>query len=150
MVTSTVPPGARSTSPCGPSAGLPALSLVGGPPPGPHSSAPGGAPAPGAGNPPNRCCDTGRTIYTDPVSGQTICSCQYDMLNYQRLAAAGGVPLGVYPEGMSAYLSGIAADQPPFYANPVSELRQEKSEELGIYEGLTLSQNREQKAKKKS
>jgi len=112
MVTSTVPPGARSTSPCGPSAGLPALSLVGGPPPGPHSSAPGGAPAPGAGNPPNRCCDTGRTIYTDPVSGQTICSCQYDMLNYQRLAAAGGVPLGVYPEGMSAYLSGIAADQP--------------------------------------
>lgn len=50
------------------------------------------------------------------------------MLNYQRLAAAGGlvpgpggVPLGVYPEGMSAYLSGIAADQPPFYANPVSE-----------------------------
>lgn len=49
------------------------------------------------------------------------------MLNYQRLAAAGGlvpgpggVPLGVYPEGMSAYLSGIAADQPPFYANPVS------------------------------
>lgn len=125
MVTSTVPPGARSTSPCGPSAGLPALSLVGAPPPGPHSSAPGGAPAPGAGNPPNRCCDTGRTIYTDPVSGQTICSCQYDMLNYQRLAAAGGVPLGVYPEGMSAYLSGIAADQPPFYANPVSELGRE-------------------------
>jgi len=71
------------------------------------------------------------------------------MLNYQRLAAAGGVPLGVYPEGMSAYLSGIAADQPPFYANPVSELRQEKSEELGIYEGLTLSQIQEQKAKMK-
>lgn len=49
-------------------------------------------------------------------------------MNYQRLAAAGGlvagpggVPLGVYPEGMSAYLSGIAADQPPFYANPVSQ-----------------------------
>ncbi|KAH8406170.1 hypothetical protein KR215_006032 [Drosophila sulfurigaster] len=141
MVTSTVPPGARSGSPCsaavtpygvsasasagssagpGPSA-LPAVGGVGPPPP-------GGPPAPGTGGPsgnPNRCCDTGRTIYTDPVSGQTICSCQYDMLNYQRLAAAGGlvpgpggVPLGVYPEGMSAYLSGIAADQPPFYANP--------------------------------
>ncbi|XP_023164850.1 homeobox protein caupolican [Drosophila hydei] len=135
MVTSTVPPGARSGSPCasavtpygsasagsssagaGPST-LPAVGV--GPPP-------GVPPAPGSGNPnPNRCCDTGRTIYTDPVSGQTICSCQYDMLNYQRLAAAGGlvagpggVPLGVYPEGMSAYLSGIAADQPPFYANP--------------------------------
>ncbi|XP_030571555.1 homeobox protein araucan [Drosophila novamexicana] len=134
MVTSTVPPGARSGSPCsaavtpygagsaGSSAGagpstLPSVGV--GPPP-------GVPPAPGSGNPnPNRCCDTGRTIYTDPVSGQTICSCQYDMLNYQRLAAAGGlvagpggVPLGVYPEGMSAYLSGIAADQPPFYANP--------------------------------
>lgn len=48
------------------------------------------------------------------------------MLSYQRLAAAGGVPLGVYPEGMSAYLSGIAADQPPFYANPVSELSTQK------------------------
>ncbi|EDW70499.2 LOW QUALITY PROTEIN: uncharacterized protein Dvir_GJ11496 [Drosophila virilis] len=134
MVTSTVPPGARSGSPCsaavtpygagsaGSSAGagpstMPSVGV--GPPP-------GVPPAPGSGNPnPNRCCDTGRTIYTDPVSGQTICSCQYDMLNYQRLAAAGGlvagpggVPLGVYPEGMSAYLSGIAADQPPFYANP--------------------------------
>ncbi|XP_017016427.1 iroquois-class homeodomain protein IRX-6 isoform X1 [Drosophila kikkawai] len=123
MVTSTVPPGARSTSPCGPTAGLPALPLplVGGPPPpgGPHSAGPPGGGAPGGGpGSGNRCCDTGRTIYTDPVSGQTICSCQYDMLNYQRLAAAGGVPLGVYPEGMSAYLSGIAADQPPFYANP--------------------------------
>ncbi|KAL7732105.1 hypothetical protein ACLKA6_010236 [Drosophila palustris] len=137
MVTSTVPPGARSGSPCtaaavtpygsasaGSSAGAGPSSLppvgVGPPPPG---GPPGG---PASGNPnPNRCCDTGRTIYTDPVSGQTICSCQYDMLNYQRLAAAGGlvpgpggVPLGVYPEGMSAYLSGIAGDQPPFYANP--------------------------------
>ncbi|KAH8307346.1 hypothetical protein KR044_010447, partial [Drosophila immigrans] len=108
---------AGSSAGAGPSA-LPAVGV--GPPP------PGGPPAPGSGGPnPNRCCDTGRTIYTDPVSGQTICSCQYDMLNYQRLAAAGGlvpgpggVPLGVYPEGMSAYLSGIAADQPPFYANP--------------------------------
>ncbi|SPP85058.1 iroquois-class homeodomain protein IRX-4 [Drosophila guanche] len=116
MVTSTVPQGARSTSPCGAAAGLPALPVLGQPPPGqPHSSGP--QPPPASANP-NRCCDTGRTIYTDPVSGQTICSCQYDMLNYQRLAAAGGVPLGVYPEGMSAYLSGIAGDQPPFYANP--------------------------------
>ena len=49
------------------------------------------------------------------------------MLSYQRLAAAGGlvtgpggVPLGVYPENMSAYLSGMGAEQPAFYANPVS------------------------------
>ncbi|TMW51678.1 hypothetical protein DOY81_003244 [Sarcophaga bullata] len=92
---------------------------TGAPPPPPP---PGG---PGAGSAGNRCCDTGRTIYTDPVSGQTLCSCQYDMLSYQRLAAAGGlvtgpggVPLGVYPENMSAYLSGMGAEQPAFYANP--------------------------------
>ncbi|ALC44350.1 mirr [Drosophila busckii] len=139
MVTSTVPPGARSTSPCaavavtpygsassgsGAAAGPAALPTVGvGPPPGSLQVSSSANPNPNPNS--SRCCDTGRTIYTDPVSGQTICSCQYDMLSYQRLAAAGGlvagpggVPLGVYPEGMSAYLSGIAADQPPFYANP--------------------------------
>ncbi|XP_055846989.1 homeobox protein caupolican isoform X3 [Episyrphus balteatus] len=100
-VTSTVPPGARSASPC--SAATP------------------------YGQPNTRCCDSGRTIFTDPITGQTVCSCQYDLLNYPRLAAAGGlvtatgpggVPLGVYPEGMAAYLSGMGAEQPPFYANP--------------------------------
>uniref|UniRef100_A0A1B0FA50 Homeobox domain-containing protein n=1 Tax=Glossina morsitans morsitans TaxID=37546 RepID=A0A1B0FA50_GLOMM len=149
-VTSTVPPGARSVSPATPyntassSAGLASAgpggggSGSGGGPVAPSSVLPGaplttGTPG-GPGVPPNaastpstgnRCCDTGRTIYTDPVSGQTLCSCQYDMLSYQRLAAAGslvagpgGVPLGVYPEGMSAYLSGMSTDQPAFYANP--------------------------------
>ncbi|KNC28998.1 Homeobox protein araucan [Lucilia cuprina] len=143
-VTSTVPPGARSVSPATPySSSSSALtssgpgSAAGGPPPtsvlpGPLAPGSTGAPppppppgAPGAPSSGNRCCDTGRTIYTDPVSGQTLCSCQYDMLSYQRLAAAGGlvagpggVPLGVYPEGMSAYLSGMGAEQPQFYANP--------------------------------
>ncbi|XP_037933735.1 iroquois-class homeodomain protein IRX-2 [Teleopsis dalmanni] len=141
-VTSTVPPGARSVSPCSAaatpygsssipgSAGLsssgPGSGAATGPPGPPPVMVPGAPGLPPSGPPSaNRCCDTGRTIYTDPVSGQTLCSCQYDMLSYQRLAAAGGlvpgpggVPLSVYPEGMSAYLSGMAADQPPFYANP--------------------------------
>uniref|UniRef100_A0A1I8NMM0 KN homeodomain domain-containing protein n=1 Tax=Stomoxys calcitrans TaxID=35570 RepID=A0A1I8NMM0_STOCA len=145
-VTSTVPPGARSISPATPystsssvlsstgpgsaAAGPPPPTSVlpgplapgsaGAPPPPPLPGAPGSGPGSGS-----RCCDTGRTIYTDPVSGQTICSCQYDILSYQRLAAAGGlvagpggVPMGVYPEGMSAYLTGMGAEQPPFYANP--------------------------------
>ncbi|KAL9906824.1 iroquois-class homeodomain protein IRX-6 isoform X2 [Glossina fuscipes] len=149
-VTSTVPPGARSVSPATPyntassSAGLASAgpggggtgsggghvaqsSVLPGVPlttvtPGGQGVPPNAASTPSTGN---RCCDTGRTIYTDPVSGQTLCSCQYDMLSYQRLAAAGslvagpgGVPLGVYPEGMSAYLSGMSTDQPAFYANP--------------------------------
>ncbi|XP_055607546.1 homeobox protein araucan [Uranotaenia lowii] len=104
-VTTTVPPGARSTSPC---------------------SATSGPPTSGSG----RCCDTGRPIFTDPISGQTVCSCQYDLINYQRLASAGiagpgGVPLSMYsapysPETMAAYFPAIGADQAPFYTNPAA------------------------------
>lgn len=76
---------------------------------------------------PQRCCDTGRPIFTDPITGQTVCSCQYDLLGYQRLA--GGVP-GIpalsmysapYPEGMAAYFPALGGDQPPFYTPTVSK-----------------------------
>lgn len=99
-VTSTVPPGARSSSPC---------SAASGPP---------------------RCCDTGRPLFTDPVTGQTICSCQYELINYQRLASAGitgpgGMPLSMYSapysaETMAAYFPALGGDQAQFYPNPVS------------------------------
>lgn len=76
-----------------------------------------------------RCCDTGRPIFHDPITGQTVCSCQYEFLNYQRLAS--GVPLSMYSApysdaaaataaGMAAYFPALAADQPPFYPNAVS------------------------------
>ncbi|XP_024082358.1 homeobox protein araucan-like isoform X2 [Cimex lectularius] len=35
----------------------------------------GGAVSPTPGSP---CCDGGRPVLSDPVSGQTVCSCQYD------------------------------------------------------------------------
>lgn len=40
---------------------------------------------------------------TDPTTGQTICSCQYDahILNYQRLIAAAGLPF-MYPPAAAA------------------------------------------------
>uniref|UniRef100_A0A2M4CRZ8 Putative transcription factor meis1 n=1 Tax=Anopheles darlingi TaxID=43151 RepID=A0A2M4CRZ8_ANODA len=108
-VTTTVPPSARSSSPCSATSGPPTSG-----------------PTPGSG----RCCDTGRPIFTDPISGQTVCSCQYDLINYQRLASAGiggpgGVPLSMYsapysPETMAAYFPAIGADQAPFYANPAA------------------------------
>uniref|UniRef100_A0A8D9A1Z8 Homeobox protein araucan n=1 Tax=Cacopsylla melanoneura TaxID=428564 RepID=A0A8D9A1Z8_9HEMI len=79
---------------------------------------------PRSASPGSRCCDTGRPIFTDPISGQTICSCQYDLLNYQRLAAGGGpggLPLSMYsapyPEGMAAYFPALGADQAPFYSS---------------------------------
>ncbi|XP_065210554.1 homeobox protein caupolican isoform X2 [Planococcus citri] len=71
-----------------------------------------------------RCCDTGRPLFTDPLTGQTICSCQYDILNYQRLAASGATGLPTlsmygtpYPEGMAAYFPALGADQTPFYTS---------------------------------
>lgn len=74
-----------------------------------------------------RCCDTGRPLFTDPLTGQTICSCQYDILNYQRLAASGATGLPTlsmygtpYPEGMAAYFPALGADQAPFYSSAVS------------------------------
>lgn len=100
--TNTVPPGARSSSPCS---------------------------ATSNGPPSSRCCDTGRPLFTDPITGQTVCSCQYDqsILNYQRLASgmATGPPLSMYSapysaETMAAYFPALSSDQPPFYPNPVS------------------------------
>ncbi|KAK3932130.1 Homeobox protein araucan, partial [Frankliniella fusca] len=102
-------------------AGLPGGPLPPRPPPaGGAPPAPGGPAGPGAGG---RCCDTGRPIFTDPITGQTVCSCQYDLLSYQRLASAGaGLPLSMYsapyPEGMAAYFPALGADQPPFYSTP--------------------------------
>lgn len=73
-----------------------------------------------------RCCDTGRRIFQDPITGQTVCSCQYEFLNYQRLASG---PLSMYSApysdaataaGMAAYFPALAADQQPFYTNAVS------------------------------
>ncbi|KAM7355562.1 uncharacterized protein ACRADG_001590 isoform 2-T2 [Cochliomyia hominivorax] len=38
------------------------------------------------------CCDNGRPMVTDPITGQTICSCQYDANNSTRLSALGSYP----------------------------------------------------------
>lgn len=82
--------------------------------------------SPGAGPAgPGRCCETGRPIFTDPITGQTVCSCQYDMLAYQRLPPLGVYPAPYPPEAVAAYFPAAAAaaaaslnppDQPPFYA----------------------------------
>ncbi|CRL00333.1 CLUMA_CG013606, isoform A [Clunio marinus] len=107
VTSTTVPPGARSASPCS---------------------------ATSNGPPNSRCCDTGRPLFTDPISGQTVCSCQYDqsIINYQRLASgmavggAPGMPLSMYSapysaETMAAYFPALGGgDQPPFYPNPAA------------------------------
>lgn len=90
------------------------------------SSAPTPASPPAAST--QRCCDTGRPIFTDPITGQSVCSCQYELLGYQRLA--GGVPglpalsmySAPYPEGMAAYFPALGADQAPFYTSTAAGL----------------------------
>lgn len=85
----------------------------------------------GGGPQGGRCCDTGRPLFTDPISGQTVCSCQYDIIGgYQRL----GLPpsaLSMYSapyaaaaaaaasEGITAYFPSLGAEQPPFYTSTV-------------------------------
>jgi hypothetical protein len=92
----------------------------------------GSPPSNGAAPGPTRCCDTGRPLFTDPLTGQTVCSCQYDLLSYQRLASAGvaaagaaGIPAlsmysAPYTDGMAAYFPALGADQAPFYTSTVS------------------------------
>lgn len=84
--------------------------------------------APTPGTPPapsQRCCDTGRPLFTDPITGQSVCSCQYELLGYQRLAGSvPGLPAlsmysAPYPEGMAAYFPALGADQAPFYTPTV-------------------------------
>ncbi|KAG7187623.1 hypothetical protein KM043_016684 [Ampulex compressa] len=89
-----------------------------------------GHPPPSAGGPTptGRCCDTGRPIFTDPLTGQTVCSCQYELLGgYQRLGGLPTAALSMYSapyaaaavaaasEGMAPYFPSLGAEQAPFY-----------------------------------
>lgn len=96
-----------------------------------------GHPPPSAGGPAAaRCCDTGRPIFTDPLTGQTVCSCQYELLgSYQRLGGLPTAALSMYSapyaaaaaaaasEGMAAYFPSLGAEQAPFYTPTVSNER---------------------------
>lgn len=92
-------------------------------------------PTTGGPTPTGRCCDTGRPIFTDPLTGQTVCSCQYEILGgYQRLGALPAA-LSMYSapyaaaaaaaasEGMAAYFPPLGAEQAPFYTPTVSRFR---------------------------
>lgn len=98
-VTSAVvrPPGG---SPTAVASVIPASQTSGGPP---TASQPASS-----GPTPGRCCDTGRPIFTDPLTGQTVCSCQYD--------SAARLALGAYPRSYSSYPTPTpsGSDQGPY------------------------------------
>lgn len=86
------------------------------------SNTPGITPASGTGG--TSCCENGRPIMTDPVSGQTVCSCQYDsarlaLSGYSRIPA-GGVYGSPYPSTDQNPYPSIGVDSSAFYSPLVS------------------------------
>lgn len=82
------------------------------------------------------CCESGRPVLTDPLTGQTVCSCQYDaqLLGYQRLAGLPGINAAVYGTAAAAAAAAAAygteqgflpltAEQSAFYSPTVSVLQ---------------------------
>ena len=79
------------------------------------------------------CCDSGRPLMTDPVTGQTVCSCQYERLTalqnaYGRLASSGvtgvtglhGVYGAAYPSAEQNPYPTLGMDSTAFYSSLVS------------------------------
>lgn len=73
--------------------------------------------------PSGQCCENGRPIMTDPVSGQTVCSCQYDSA---RLALSASYSRGVYgtayPSNDQNPYPSIGMDSSAFYSPLVSRV----------------------------
>lgn len=70
------------------------------------------------------CCENGRPLVSDPVTGQPVCSCQYDsarlaaLSTYPRLTTTAGVYGTPYPStDQNPYPS---IDSSPFYPTLVS------------------------------
>lgn len=72
------------------------------------------------------CCENGRPIMTDPVSGQTVCSCQYDsarlaLSGYSRIPTGSvGVYGSPYPSTDQNPYPSIGVDSSAFYSPLVS------------------------------
>lgn len=108
---------APSLSPGGSATGAPTGALS----PGAMSQASNNAPATSS------CCENGRPIMTDPVSGQTVCSCQYDsarlaLSGYSRIPT-GGVYGSGYPSTDQNPYPSIGVDSSAFYSPLVSTTR---------------------------
>uniref|UniRef100_A0A1Y9H1W9 Homeobox domain-containing protein n=1 Tax=Anopheles dirus TaxID=7168 RepID=A0A1Y9H1W9_9DIPT len=82
----------------------------------------GGSGGGGAGGPTTSCCENGRPIMTDPVSGQTVCSCQYDsarlaLSGYSRIPTGSvGVYGTPYPSTEQNPYPSIGVDSSAFYS----------------------------------
>lgn len=94
--------------------------------PGGSASGPGGALSPGgtSNSGPTQCCESGRPLVTDPMTGQSVCSCQYDSarlaaLQYPRSVGVYGTP---YPSTDQNPYPSIGVDSSAFYSPLVSTI----------------------------
>lgn len=91
--------------------------------PGGSASGPCGALSPGgtSNSGPTQCCESGRPLVTDPLTGQSVCSCQYDparlALQYPRTVGVYGAP---YPSTDQNPYPSIGVDSSAFYSPLVS------------------------------
>ncbi|KRG00220.1 uncharacterized protein Dwil_GK10560, isoform B [Drosophila willistoni] len=93
------------------------------------------------------CCENGRPIMTDPVSGQTVCSCQYDsarlaLSGYSRMPAASvGVYGAPYPSSDQNPYQSIGVDSSAFYSplsNPYGLKETSGGTEMGTWTSAGL------------
>lgn len=87
----------------------------------PGTLSPGGTSTTG----PTQCCESGRPLVTDPVTGQSVCSCQYDQarlaaLQYPRSVGVYGTP---YPSTDQNPYPSIGVESSAFYSPLVSGWR---------------------------
>ncbi|KYB28756.1 Homeobox protein araucan-like Protein [Tribolium castaneum] len=80
----------------------------------PGTLSPGGTSSTG----PTQCCESGRPLVTDPVTGQSVCSCQYDparlaALQYPRSVGVYGAP---YPSTDQNPYPSIGVESSAFYS----------------------------------
>lgn len=84
----------------------------------PGALSPGGTSSTGQ----TQCCESGRPLVTDPVTGQSVCSCQYDSarlaaLQYPRSVSMYGTP---YPSTDQNPYPSIGVESSAFYSPLVS------------------------------
>lgn len=109
--------------------GQPTTNAGSSPASGGGSLSPGGSAGVGALSPggtsstgPAQCCESGRPLVTDPVTGQSVCSCQYDparlaALQYPRSVSVYGAP---YPSTDQNPYPSIGVESSAFYSPLVS------------------------------
>ncbi|XP_037077037.1 homeobox protein araucan-like, partial [Pollicipes pollicipes] len=91
------------------------------------------------------CCESGRPVATDPVTGQAVCSCQYEpgraaaAGGYPRLGAPCALPYGAAGADAAPYPSiGVDSSYFPAFGNPYG-LKESGTGDMPVYSSIGSS-----------